>query len=283
MRFLSTNLLAILGVCGNSAHQIQSSFSDTQQRFVPGSEDAICSVSSPLRLFGHLESCSTQTKRVNATQKIQVNTSRDTKIWSHPPRCTPSTTNDLEQFCSYTSQSFHNGRGITIITRPEAISFFERLPVLVSPTLPMEKSTTPVPFTIKYIQGKGMGVVANRTIQRGELLFAHAAIGIVNDNAFPKRETPSSSNILNMFHGAIEGLPSDTRKMFWALAAHEESETKFGKAVLDGHGVIARLNTNTFGDQFGGEDYSFVIPETAVSIRFLLWSHFTANELPIAD
>ena len=100
-----------------------------------------------------------------------------------------------------------------------------------------------------------MGVVANRTIEKGERLFGHSIIGIFHDDAFGEANYPEYESL---FHDAVDQLPVDTNEKFWNLAAHESG--------VDG--VVGRLNTNTFFALFGGEGHKVIVPETAVSISF---------------
>lgn len=77
-----------------------------------------------------------------------------------------------------------------------------------------------------------------------------------------------------LFHKAIDQLPNSARELFWGLSSHEiEQETEEGVASVKGKvdEVMGRLNTNTFGEEFGDEEeYSLVVPETAVCPPFCI-------------
>lgn len=71
-----------------------------------------------------------------------------------------------------------------------------------------------------------------------------------------------------LFHKSIDQLSDGAQELFWGLSSHEiEQETEEGVTGVKGKvdEVVGRLNTNTFGEPFGnGEEYSLVVPETAV-------------------
>jgi hypothetical protein len=51
----------------------------------------------------------------------------------------------------------------------------------------------------------------------------------------------------------VDQLPPPTKQLFMDMAAHNESEEP----------IVERIYTNTFGLDFGGEEHSVVVPETA--------------------
>jgi hypothetical protein len=53
----------------------------------------------------------------------------------------------------------------------------------------------------------------------------------------------------------VERLPAEARGKFHAMIGQKGSRSE----------VVGKLNVNTFGEQFGGEEHSIIIPETAVS------------------
>ncbi|KAI9647682.1 hypothetical protein NHQ30_004067 [Ciborinia camelliae] len=105
-----------------------------------------------------------------------------------------------------------------------------------------------------------MGVIANRTIKRGTPLFAYPTIGIYHNDAFPKAQNTSSKfpDHTPLFTLAATQLPRSTSSLLFSLASHESD-----CQAHDGSGVIGRLNTNTFGEEFFGSEHSVVVPETA--------------------
>jgi len=106
----------------------------------------------------------------------------------------------------------------------------------------------PPPFEVRELSSRGLGVIANRTIEKGERLFAHTPLGIFHNHAF---QNPDEYE--KLFNDAVDQLPQDPRELFRALASHEGDRR-----------VVGRLNTNAFGATFGGEPHVVLVPETAV-------------------
>lgn len=164
------------------------------------------------------------------------------------------------KYCTYTSTSFSHGRGLSILTKPDIAAIVETLPDIAIPQPPPTTLQGPPPYEIKQLPGKGMGVIANRTIQRGELLFAAPIIAIYHNELLLNLETSELPENKKLFHRSIENLPERTRGMFWEAADQEEY----------GDRVLGKIHTNTFLAHFGGEAHRFVLfPYKKVA---LLWS-----------
>lgn len=97
-----------------------------------------------------------------------------------------------------------------------------------------------------------MGLIANRTIERGDLIKAHPAIAIFHNDAVDK-SSALFKHTRPLMKTAVDQLPPPTKELFLNMAAHNESEEP----------IIERIYTNTFGENFGGEEHSVVVPETA--------------------
>jgi hypothetical protein len=109
------------------------------------------------------------------------------------------------------------------------------------------------PFIIASIPGRGMGLIANRTIERGDLIKAHPGIAIFHNDCVDKSFSDYASHKAPLMRLSVDQLPSPTRRLFLSMAAHNESEEPY----------IEKIYTNTFGEDFGDEDHSLVVPETA--------------------
>ncbi|PQE08320.1 SET domain-containing protein [Rutstroemia sp. NJR-2017a BVV2] len=183
--------------------------------------------------------------------------------WQYPPSCanvSSRTSLSKDVFCTFTSTSFASGRGISILTTPRIAKRIAASPVFTfrKPQPPLFSASNPPLFEVRHMTGRGMGVVANRTIQRGDRLFAYPVIGIFHNDAFVKKDPVSYKEHVKLFEKAVTQLPPSTAEKLWALGAHETN-----RQGQDGEGVIGRLNTNTFGEQFIAQDHSIVVPETA--------------------
>ena len=165
------------------------------------------------------------------------------------------TANASTKFCTYHTPEFANYRGLSVLTKPEIAGKIATYRSVVSPATETPELAYPPPFEIKQLPGRGMGVIANRTIERGETLFAHAVVGIFHNDVFTHKGHQHYHEYEGLFHDAVDQLPTQTNEKFWALATHEEGGVD---------GVIGRLNTNVFAVNMGGEEHSVIVPETAV-------------------
>jgi hypothetical protein len=98
-----------------------------------------------------------------------------------------------------------------------------------------------------------MGLIANGTIERGDLLKAHAGAAIFHNDCVDKSFDDYLPHKEGLMKLAVNQLPPPTRDLFLAMAAHNESEEPY----------IEKIYTNTFGEDFGNEEHSLVVPETA--------------------
>jgi peptide methionine sulfoxide reductase MsrB len=176
--------------------------------------------------------------------------------WTIAPTCLPDTT-DGEKFCVFTFESFWGGRGITILTKPSIAKEMAELPAFTNPTnntssLSQNDPRDP-PFIVAAIPGRGMGLIANRTIERGDLIKAHASVAIFHNDCVDKSFDDYLPHKEELMKLSVNQLPPYTRDLFLAMAAHNESEEPY----------IEKIYTNTFGEDFGEEEHSLVVPETA--------------------
>lgn len=104
-------------------------------------------------------------------------------------------------------------------------------------------------------RGREWGVIANRTIYRGERLFAHGVIGIFHNDVFLTPRSKDYGLRTNLMELAVEQLPQEARENFHAMIGQPGCPNE----------VTGKLNVNTFSEVFGGEEHSIIIPETAVS------------------
>jgi hypothetical protein len=104
--------------------------------------------------------------------------------WTSEPTCS---SNASETFCLFTSSSFFGNRGISFVTKPH---IGERIASLSAFSTPYSSHSSlsdndkrDPPIYVASILGRGMGVIANRTIERGDLIKAHRAIAIFHNDA----------------------------------------------------------------------------------------------------
>ncbi|KAK3044262.1 hypothetical protein LTS18_001763, partial [Coniosporium uncinatum] len=102
------------------------------------------------------------------------------------------------------------------------------------------------PYEIKPVPGKGLGVIANETIHRGEKLFSEPAVFIVRDSDM--NQLPNDV-ALQMLAFAADSLPNKTREMY--LSLHGFSD------IVDVEPAYDRLQ----GNAYSVDGHSTVFPE----------------------
>ncbi|KAG9228295.1 hypothetical protein BJ875DRAFT_527639 [Amylocarpus encephaloides] len=160
---------------------------------------------------------------------------------------------ETDPFCTLTSNTFLGGRGISVVTKPEIAEKIASLPAFGLKERPVLRDDRPPPYEIKHVVGKGMGMIANRTIFRGERLFANAVTGIFHNEAFLARSAREYRLRTDLIEKAVHQLPGDSRKKFHAMIGQPGGHSE----------VVGKLNVNTFSEDFGGEEHSIMIPEPA--------------------
>lgn len=155
------------------------------------------------------------------------------------------------QFCVYIdTESFH-GRGIALITTPSTMARV-KLPEMQDESQGYGNVVVDEPYVEQYIPGKGIGLVANRLIKKGEIIIFEPPSIIVNlDMGGSVKEEIR----LEMQWESIYSLPRETKSKSLGLMGH------FGGDHLDDV-----LNTNAFGVDLGGSvDHRALFPQVSVS------------------
>ncbi|KAF2456638.1 hypothetical protein BDY21DRAFT_345684 [Lineolata rhizophorae] len=176
----------------------------------------------------------------------------DDSLWTHDVQCFYTTSNQESKLCLYTDANFKFGRGISIFTRPSIAANItgqykfrhpEQLPEFLSP--PAQP-----PYEQVELPGRGVGLFANRTIQRGEVIFVDTSVILL------AREAQSSlprSTIKKILWRALEQLPEPTQDMVFNL--HRQTG---GDAMAD------IMQTNGLGQVIGdGIRHLAIVPDAA--------------------
>ena len=150
-------------------------------------------------------------------------------------------------FCIYTSSKFANHRGLSLFTTPDIASIISSLSTF---TTPSETQPTLAQFYETSLPGRGKGLIANQSIERGSLILSSSPVLIVDEEIF---DIFTDEHRFPFQRKAIDRLPSETKKLFYGLAGH------FG-----GDEVEDRIKTNTFSAIFGDRKHGVVVPEAAV-------------------
>ncbi|KAL7911963.1 SET domain-containing protein [Trichoderma velutinum] len=175
-----------------------------------------------------------------------VSLSNSSSPWTSQDNCHKGT----ETFCAFSSKTFAGGRGISILTTSNRVENLRQLPAFVDDNALSGVNEQPSPpFEEKELPGRGRGLIANKMLHRGDRIFAHTPILMLDGEIFGELET---EEWLELEHAAVNHLPPKTKKMFSAL---------YGDPVTDP--VSDRIDTNAFVLELDGVSYYAVFPETA--------------------
>lgn len=240
VRFVCVNVafLALITIChgqyfgSNLCHNIGSSQHVLRQWCLKNEND------------GHMN----QEQITSASQQILTSQSQSPYPWSYDPVCIFSKRLDIN-ICAWTDVRFANARGISIIATPESATAVATNKIFRDQDLAKTANSifTP-PYGIRELPGRGFGLIANYTVKRGEKIFAHTPVLIVQAIS---ESALDEDDLFQLHHVAIERLPVRTRNLFMALHGH------FG-----GDPIFDRFSTNAFNVY----DFAAVFPETAVRV-----------------
>lgn len=170
--------------------------------------------------------------------------------WSFWPECF-TVRNDSDPFCVFSNTDFASGRGISIVTTHAiAYAMLENDAFKNPDALEYSNNFENPPFYEQVFPGKGRGLVANKTLNRGDQIMSSTPI-LITDNL---DELPESES-LALWHRAVATLPAATREIFWGLAG------RFPEGEADAHDD--RITTNYFEIDVDGNSLSGLFPEIA--------------------
>ncbi len=172
--------------------------------------------------------------------------------WIQPPECVP-TDNETDSFCVFSARGFAGGRGVSILTTPDGIEDIQQLRAFTEKKIlsNVNKRLQPPPFEERQLPGRGVGLIANKTIHRGDRIFAHSAILLLDSDAWENLE---DDEWIEMEKKAVNNLPQPTKQLFMDLHGHEGIDP-----------ISDRINTNAFEVEIGEDTFYAVFPEIAVS------------------
>jgi hypothetical protein len=169
--------------------------------------------------------------------------------WTFYPECY-SNENTTEPICVFSDQNFAGGRGIFIVSTSTLAYQMLQKPAFTDPEALIRINHHSNPsFTEYEFPGKGRGLVANKTLHRGDQIFASTPLVITNPVSYQLAEAER----LRLAHRGVDSLPDGSRANFWKLLDHFK-----GDAVDD------RINTNAFDIEIDGEGQYAVLPEIAM-------------------
>jgi hypothetical protein len=165
--------------------------------------------------------------------------------------------NGPDKHCAFSKPTFARNRGISIVAMPDVVERIFQMPPFQDPRIHENlTSNSDPPFVITQLPGRGTGVVASRTLHRGDRIFMETPALLVHAKVYDFLD----DDVLPLQDLAVEGLPNKTRNLFMGL---------WGE--WGGNQVDDIINTNSFAlellDQ--KETFSMVIPEISVGHRLL--------------
>jgi hypothetical protein len=170
--------------------------------------------------------------------------------WSFWPDCYTNE-NLTEPYCVFSRQDFAGGRGLSIVTTTTEANELLNKPAFAQPDiLSLVNDYDNPPYEEREFPGKGLGLVANRTLHRGDEIFSSTPILLMNPNAYDLVQ----EDRLKLAHRAVDNLPAHTKAQFFALLDH-----------FKGDPVDDRINTNAFDVEILGKSRHVVFPEISVS------------------
>ncbi|KAI2602052.1 SET domain-containing protein [Hypoxylon sp. NC1633] len=183
----------------------------------PHQNPEICGVPNPL-LTLQIETCD-PSKRQDVDQKIKSGGSTSPlKAWKPSGLCRGVRN---QRFCVYTHPSFNKGDGVSVITTKESIATIATRSAFLNDKGGgrTERDLKSLPYREVEIAGKGIGIVATRTIRAGELVIARTPGIMVNERATQTLEKKVLSELLVR---AVDNLPSAHKDTLLNLSTHSD-------------------------------------------------------------
>jgi hypothetical protein len=169
--------------------------------------------------------------------------------WTFWPECF-SNDKTPEPYCLFSDQSFANGRGIFIVTtEPLAYGMLQKQAFKNPKSLYRSNQHANPPFEQHDFPIKGRGLVANKTLFRGDQIFASTPLLIADPDAYKL----ATSERLELMYRGVESLPEASRRLFWELLDH-----------FKGDPVDDRVNTNNFEVVVDDVSQAALFPEIAM-------------------
>lgn len=154
----------------------------------------------------------------------------------------PCFANEEKKYCVYTSKTFAGNRGVSIVTRPDRAEYFSSIEPFTDPELTRYTNKDLDPdyepgYKAVKVPGKGIGLVALKTIERGDRIMSNTASVMVDYGAF-EALTPEQVRMLQV--AAVDLLPQRHRAAVMNLSTHVETEMTHEERV------DRLLSTNSF-------------------------------------
>lgn len=129
-----------------------------------------------------------------------------------------------DEICAFTQPAFNAGHGIALVTTAHILQKMVSLPVFSSHGLPQSASKQPVSLAYRdaQIPGKGIGLVATRSLSNNDAFLSRMPIVMVDDTAFKRLGRARLTDLLTQ---AIGDLPQTHQAEYLNLTTHQEVKT----------------------------------------------------------
>jgi hypothetical protein len=183
----------------------------------------------------------------------------DYKPWTQRPMCVNSRNPligspiDVERFCIFTKSDFAEGRGIAMLTTPRQANYLANLTAFSNPEVILGVNDLvsggfgPPPYVTHRFPERGIGLVANRSIARGERIMQETVPWVYNRGMFNAIEDEDRIPLQWM---GMYSLPKEAREEVMGL------HTAHGGDLIDD-----LMRTNAFGAYYeDNELHNNVLP-----------------------
>ncbi|KAI0384297.1 SET domain-containing protein [Hypomontagnella monticulosa] len=172
---------------------------------------------------------------------------RSWQPWMFPPVCIQPEKGGKSKLCVYTYTKLRGETGISLITTPETAA--AGIGILEDPDPKWENwardrplvVSDPPPYEVRELKDKGMGVIANRTIRKDEVVMLRYPVIVRMMDPRPWKH----QDVMKMLHRAAVQLPAKDGLEMLKLA-----HSKGGYIIDD------IVNTNAFGVLLDDVDHS---------------------------
>lgn len=208
-----------------------------------------CSSSPLLTVQDSMAACSRSTTANTTTTDPKSEPDPESGGWTGPHQCAGT-------YCVYANAAFADGRGIVIISDGSTAQQVANLPIFTELTDP-RASETLLPlgintnsnknFETKVIPGKGRGLVATKSLHRGERIMAHTPAMVISRRFIDDLHKHEQ---LRLLLNGITQLPPSTRKAFWKQMGQTDGDDQHAVDIIMNNSFDMRLADGHFFGNF---------------------------------
>ncbi|GKT93425.1 HET domain protein [Colletotrichum tofieldiae] len=138
-------------------------------------------------------------------------------------------------YCAYSRPSFASGRGIVLVSTAYNAEEASHLSAFATDSIKGEGDSEL--FRVVEMPGKGLGLIANQPIRRGQRIMAHPPAVVVHRRFVDEIDLEGQYRLLDV---AVAQLPGETREAFIAQMGQAADHKSTGQKVHD------IMHTNSF-------------------------------------